>query len=65
MENFLVGWALVAMGLLFVIGLNNIIAEMYGGKTFMAFVDSKWRQARWFFWPFLIVPVALLILFFK
>lgn len=60
MEGFLIGWILVAIGLVGGIGLYNYMAKRRGGKTLLCFPDSLWPEGEYFLGLFFIVPVMLL-----
>jgi len=64
MENFLLGWVLLAVGITACIGWFNGWSKRQGGKTFIFFSDSIWPQGKYFLGLFFIVPFAMLYFFF-
>ena len=64
MENFLIEWFLVAMGLAGAIGVYNVWAQKRGGTTLMFGPGSIWPQGKYLLGLFFIAPFALLSFFF-
>ena len=64
MENFLIVWVLVAMGLIAFIIVYDRWSTRLGGKALILFPDPIWPQGNYFLVLFFIVPFALLLFFF-